>query len=950
MARPAAPSSGPRLRPPLPPPLLVGLLLLLPAAAHAAVFEVTAADCLAPGGFKAAVDAANTSPGPDVINVAAGLEIDGASCGSGEFNLFPVEATGDVTIEGNGALFKGALEYVGSDGTINPSQPLCPSLVSSNVFVAITGGFLKVSGGAKVVVRKAAITQYQALARVTGGSSLTLEDVSATRIWAIVKCQTPAIDADASDVTLLRVYFSDFRNYGYLVPADPLSLGLGSIAGDSGGKLNIQDSDFEDLIGQGFIVWSGAPGVVNVVSSSMYLTGGLTILEGASANVVNSVWWVPDGIFAAGLEDRMQNGGGGDMKFTASTLYYGEMDCGRACQSAGSPPLLVRLPTAGGISFASTAVATNFPDDAQLPYFTAPGFTADAYTWIRPTNFQDAAALVAATSQPALLTGQPGLPSLQGPDDLYAMVTPVVGGVLVAAVPNAQTTNQLINPIDGSVILKDVFGAPRTDGANRDVGAVQVTFAPVLTLTGTGDGAASLAWTRPLDPPGGGAVTGYQVYSREKSSTGPWTLALEVTNPAKLTGEVKGLTNGQAYEFYVATIIGGTTDGAASNTVSGTPYGPMATPAPVITGGTPSGTIGASWPPSGTGGRTLDHYTFSYTPVGGTGTNAVNTKPPSVLLAGLPAKTAYTVCVAALATDGTASQPGCTVATSSPAVSLQLTPATQPSGCDSATITAADLLADPGQAASVSPPLPYKAAPGSYDLAVTAAGGGGATFVVAVTVVPCVPLCNSVTLTTAPGACEATLDPNAFVLPDTVGASATGIALAPKGNPFPVGRTSTGAVVTYSGGVTATTASECAVAVVDGEGPQIRPVDRCVSPKSHGYPKGRASKCFAASELATGTDNCGSEGLVFSVLRCSAAGRGDKKNGAAKKAAPCSVRGDGTGVCVSLQSSSHASSPLVVKATVRATDAAGNTAETVSTIKVYSKSNKSGGSSSCVRV
>jgi hypothetical protein len=921
------------------------LVLLLPAAARAAVFEVTVSDCLAPGGFKAAVDAANANPGADVINVAAGLQVDGASCGDPAVRLFPVEVTGDVTIEANEATFQGVLEFVDSGGQVNPPQTICPAIKPSDVIVSVTGGFLKVSNGARVVVRKALIDQYQALAQVSRGSSLTLEDISATRIWSIVSCGTPAIESNGGAVALTRVFFKDFQNYGDVIPAIPLFLGPGSIAGVDG-ALNIQDSTFEFLIGQGFITWLGdaGPTTVNVVSSTMYQTGGLTLVGAASGNVVNSAWWIPDGFTAPGFEDRMQNGGQGEMTFTASTLFYGAIECNSACRSYNSPPLLIRTDT-GGVNFRSSAIATNFPDGAELPYFVAPGFTADAFTWIRTTNVQNAAALIAATGQTGLLTGLPGLPSLLGPDQDYTMITPVAGGVLIAAVPDAQTTNQLLNPIDGQPILKDIFGSPRTDGSTRDTGAVQVTFAPVLSLSGTGDGEVSLAWTRPPNPAGGGTVTGYRVFSRLQGSSGPWTLALTVMVASELTGVVSGLTNGQAYEFYVSATIDNASDGPASNTVVGTPFGSMATPVPTVATGTPSGTIGASWPPSSTGGRTLDHYTITYTPVGGTDGKAVTSNPPTVLLSQLPLKTAYSVCVTAVATDGTASQPGCTVATSSPAVTLQLLPTSQPSGCDFATITADDLLANPGQATSIVPALPYKAIPGSYAFRITVAGGG--SFPVDVTVRPCVPRCQPVTLATSPGTCEATLDPTAFVTPQTVGESSTGIALTPNGNPFAVGQTSTGAVVTYAGGITAATASECTVTVVDGERPAISPVDRCVSPKTHAYPKGRTSKCFKASELATATDNCGTAGdLVYSVQRCSAAGSGSSKGGKGAKA-PCSVRDDGAGVCVSLQS--HAS-PLVVKVTVRATDAASNFAQTVSTIKVYGKKQSGGGAGSCTRV
>jgi len=52
----------------------------------------------------------------------------------------------------------------------------------------------------------------------------------------------------------------------------------------------------------------------------------------------------------------------------------------------------------------------------------------------------------------------------------------------------------LINPIDGSPILLDVFGRPRTRNGLRTIGAVQPVPAP-LPLAGA---TAALAWSRRL--------------------------------------------------------------------------------------------------------------------------------------------------------------------------------------------------------------------------------------------------------------------------------------------------------------------------------------------------------------------------------------------------------------------------------------------------------------------
>jgi uncharacterized protein (TIGR03382 family) len=58
---------------------------------------------------------------------------------------------------------------------------------------------------------------------------------------------------------------------------------------------------------------------------------------------------------------------------------------------------------------------------------------------------------------------------------------PVSGGVLIGVVPDANGVNRLINPIDGTTILTDVFGDPRTTGGLRNVGAVELRSVPEPT-------------------------------------------------------------------------------------------------------------------------------------------------------------------------------------------------------------------------------------------------------------------------------------------------------------------------------------------------------------------------------------------------------------------------------------------------------------------------------------
>lgn len=94
---------------------------------------------------------------------------------------------------------------------------------------------------------------------------------------------------------------------------------------------------------------------------------------------------------------------------------------------------------------------------------------------------QTASLLPTLFSQPALITGAPGLPVdtiSVSPLIEETLPFPLAGfplwnGVLVRVVPDADSTNALLNPIDGSVITLDVFGRARTTAGLRNAGAVE---------------------------------------------------------------------------------------------------------------------------------------------------------------------------------------------------------------------------------------------------------------------------------------------------------------------------------------------------------------------------------------------------------------------------------------------------------------------------------------------
>jgi hypothetical protein len=162
----------------------------------------------------------------------------------------------------------------------------------------------------------------------------------------------------------------------------------------------------------------------------------------------------------------------------------------------------------GRIELRSSAVlATQVAGlETQIAYAIDGGsYSADALSWVRPTLSQNASTLRSLFNQPGLLTGLPGIPvevALEDPLEEFLLpypqgAYPAVPGVLVGVVPDAGPggANELINPINGRPITKDVFGNPRTTNGRRNVGAVQAQVPGPLPLLGV---AGAYGWCRRL--------------------------------------------------------------------------------------------------------------------------------------------------------------------------------------------------------------------------------------------------------------------------------------------------------------------------------------------------------------------------------------------------------------------------------------------------------------------
>jgi hypothetical protein len=140
--------------------------------------------------------------------------------------------------------------------------------------------------------------------------------------------------------------------------------------------------------------------------------------------------------------------------------------------------------------------------DAPFGQANAGSLVALDSVWLQTTANQSAADLQTLFGTSSLLTS--GLPLiLQDFGGGVSAYLPLPGGAypnpsgpLIDQISDANGANLLMNPIDGSPILLDVYGNPRTTNGLRSIGAVQSANVPApLPLAGA---TAALAWSRRL--------------------------------------------------------------------------------------------------------------------------------------------------------------------------------------------------------------------------------------------------------------------------------------------------------------------------------------------------------------------------------------------------------------------------------------------------------------------
>ena len=457
-----------------------------------------------------AINQANTTSGLDTISITAGLQInvDAASALPGT-NTFLARFTESVDVLGNGAKLVGNPTYITTGGQVATKTNIVssrydPAIIPGDVITTPGFNFAQIgtpsSDNSSISVNMSNLSAdgLATFVQANEGSRLTMigggfdNMVNYTDVNAAGRSVFQANSGSTlnlSDVSITNS--SPFQ--GTVDASTDYSIFFGVIQGEDS-TLNLENSSINDSFGAGAIAWNG--GTANVVSSIFNDSGGLSIADGTTEegvlNLVNSIVYMTGGDDLSQTQ-RIQAAVGGEANIIASSVLYeasntSSTGCGTVSYLCSGMPLTA---TQGGLLNFNSSVALPlnaeffFPGKDSYSEFSFGNLVAGDYSYIAATQAQDADAVRALFGNLSILTeglvydlvetGIPEFPFLFG--QLPNGAVPLVDGVLVSVIPDATPggANQLMNPIDGSPITADVFGNPRTNVLGfRDIGAVQV--------------------------------------------------------------------------------------------------------------------------------------------------------------------------------------------------------------------------------------------------------------------------------------------------------------------------------------------------------------------------------------------------------------------------------------------------------------------------------------------
>ena len=580
--------------------IFFAIAVQLPEPAHAATYEVTATSCIGPGSFTDVVAQANANPGLDTIIFRTDvLNVQDDTCGRALVTpdeKYMVLATDDLVIEGSGHTIVGNSQYVTIDGLSNVPG-ICPAKIPLATVLSEPVGLMRLGAGVNVTVNDLNLKSLRAIADLDTGSDLTINRMRANRIFDFAgRCDTSAIlirSAGGQNVTINDSVFIESWNDAMAVAGFPdgkqLWLGAFIKASIPAGTLSISGSTFDSFAFIPAIEWNGT---ANVVSSQILETGFMNI-RGGAAVISNSI--LMSKVDSQGRLDRIMASGGSTVTLEASTVAVSFLDCDAICQNTTGSGLIVATDNAS-IELKASAISVGLDGPESIIREATGGdvtaTTAPNPNWIQPTSGQNATVLRAILDQPALLTDAPGLPQVTGFPFIYQAVTPLLDdgggspGLLIDAVTDANTTNVLLSPVDGSQVTEDIFGNPRTEAAGtvRNIGAVQLSLAPSAAVSTPSTSGAIVSWTRPLDPDPAFPITGYGVIVEPIDGSAP-PVRIDVAGADNLSVTLTGLAPDTEYKVTVVA-VNANGDGPPSNVVTfdtqPTPPAVQAQPVPAI--------------------------------------------------------------------------------------------------------------------------------------------------------------------------------------------------------------------------------------------------------------------------------------------------------------------------------------------------------------------------------
>jgi hypothetical protein len=466
--------------------------------------------------FAWALAQANGNLGADTISITPGLAInvDAATEISGGWLTTISEA---LTIQGNGATLVGNPSFVSSGGTLYDKYNVDvfrPHPLGTDTLAQKAFSFGKLESGVSLSIHALNSDGLNGYLQLGEGSTASLSNATARNSVSYGQQVPRSVFEAKANSTLNLSQVALERINPELFGVGPAW--AGAISGVNATLNMVRSSISQAAAAVGAVVWSG--GVANVVSSLISESGGLSVSDDTQPGVMNLVNSLVSVYAQNSNIQRLQAFAGGVLNITASSILQDAIDntdytpthCINNPYDCAGKPLTAF--DGGTITLKQSLVSLLNTDliptgvdsysEAALAFTSGGNIVALNSVWIQPTPNQDAASLKTLLDSPALLTA--GLPLVLedfggGTSAYYPLPSgayPNPDGPLIDQISDADGANQLINPIDGSPILLDVFDQPRTRNGLRTIGAVQPASVPApLPLAGA---TAALAWSRRL--------------------------------------------------------------------------------------------------------------------------------------------------------------------------------------------------------------------------------------------------------------------------------------------------------------------------------------------------------------------------------------------------------------------------------------------------------------------